>query len=307
MSLTNTNIQLKRSTHNLDELKNFTLNFGEPFFIDKTDIDNTNVETKGMLSDPCNAYLVIGRKQKDDETDAVTVEKSPIFKAFSRNRVEKFVFYDENEEDGKFITNESGAQLAVNRITAYPITKENLSSENSTKYYILCQTDSEDEKEKDKVYKFTLDDLGIFVNGRGIMQGAAWNDYAELREISGDALPGQVVCDQGDGTVALSNKLYQPCAHVVSDTFGHLIGEKKEGMVPIAVAGRVLVALDSSIAEGVEVGDCVCAGLNGLAHKMTRQEIINYPDRIIGTVCEIPKDNFIGSIEVDGRIWINVK
>lgn len=295
MSLTNTDIQFKRSTHNLDELKDFTLNFAEPLFVDNL----THNSATGLIEAPYKAYLVLGRKQGTDEVDSVTVEKSPVIKAFSKDLADNMVFYDSTK--GALI-NESLDELPANRLTTINKTIDDLSSEDLNKYYILCQTGDDN-----LVYKFTLDDFGIFVNGRGVLTGAAWNDYAELREISGDALPGQVVCDQGDGTVALSNKLYQPCAHVVSDTFGHLIGEKKEGMVPIAVAGRVLVALDSSIAEGVEVGDCVCAGLNGLAHKMTRQEIINYPDRIIGTVCEIPKDSFIGSIEVDGRIWINVK
>ena len=297
MSLTNTDIQFKRSKHTLDELNGIQLNFAEPLFI-----DNLTHDSEGKITAPYKAYLVVGRKPDEEageETASISAEKSPVFKAFSRDIVDNLVFY--NAEDGS-ITNESGDQVAVNRLTTINKTINDLSIQDVGKYYILCQR-----TDNNQVYKFTLDDFGIFINGRGVLTGAAWNDYAELREISGDALPGQVVCDQGDGTVALSNKLYQPCAHVVSDTFGHLIGEKKEGMVPIAVAGRVLVALDSSIAEGVEVGDCVCAGLNGLAHKMTRQEIINYPDRIIGTVCEIPKDNFIGSIEVDGRIWINVK
>ena len=76
MSLTNTDIQLKRSKNTLTELKDIDLNFAEPLFVDNTEI----ADDQGHLAKPCKAYLVMGRKQQtDDET--VTVEKSPVFKA----------------------------------------------------------------------------------------------------------------------------------------------------------------------------------------------------------------------------------
>ena len=41
----------------------------------------------------------------------------------------------------------------------------------------------------------------------------------------------------------------------------------------------------------------------------TRKEIINYPDRIIGTVSEIPTyDTWgAGNVSVNGRIWIRIR
>ena len=51
--------------------------------------------------------------------------------------------------------------------------------------------------------------------------------------------------------------------------------------------------------SNLTLGDCLCASENGLASKMTRQEIINYPDRIIGVVCEIPNEA--------NRVWVNIK
>ena len=298
MSRTNTNIQIKRSVNNLSDLTNLlgvpddlkdvaNLDFGEPFFIDNT----TGPVSE---SDPCNAYIVVGRKPQS-EADEVTIKNSPVFKAFSQNRIGRFVFYD--PEKGSII-NEEGIQLPVNRLTTITKSEADLSSEDLSKYHILCQADSDN-----TVYKFALSDMGIFINGRGIMHGAAWNDYAETRPVEGVALPGQIVCDTGNGTVKLSEENYQVCAHVVSDTYGQLIGEKSENTVPIAVAGRVLV----SVNEEVKLGDCICAGPNGIGKKMTRQEIISYPDRIIGVVCEIPKTEVVGSIEVNGRVWVNIK
>lgn len=53
----------------------------------------------------------------------------------------------------------------------------------------------------------------------------------------------------------------------------------------------------------------VCAAPNGTVDIMTREEIINYPDCIIGTVSEIPDYEIWGTdnVKVNGRIWIYVK
>ena len=41
--------------------------------------------------------------------------------------------------------------------------------------------------------------------------------------------------------------------------------------------------------------------------KMTREEIKEYPDRIIGVVSEIPNYEKWNGIKVNNRIWIKVK
>ena len=69
------------------------------------------------------------------------------------------------------------------------------------------------------------------------------------------------------------------------------------------MSGRVLVYVDCE----VTTGDVVCAGEKGFATKMTRQEIINYPDRILGIVSEIPTYDTWNDKEVDGRVWITIK
>lgn len=297
MSQYNTDIKFKRSKNTPDELSGEKLLFGEPIFIDNTVVNPSS----GKLTDPCNAYLAIGRKPLTD-TEDVNVSNSPVIKAMSLDRADKLVFYKVDELGyPSAIINEAGVELPVNRVIASSISEERLDPEDATKYHILCQPEG-----SDTVCKFTLEDIGIFINGRGIMQGAAWNDYAEVRKIKSKVTPGLVVCDSRDGYLELSSERLQACPHVVSDTYGYLLGEISEDNIPIAVAGRVLVAMDESMLD-IKIGDCVCAGLNGLASKMTRQEIINYPDRILGTVCEIPSYNHIGSIDVDDRIWINVK
>ena len=58
-------------------------------------------------------------------------------------------------------------------------------------------------------------------------------------------------------------------------------------------------------------GDCVCAAPNGTVDIMTRAEIINYPDRIVGTVSCVPEYELWGEgdrepAKVNGRIWIKI-
>lgn len=152
------------------------------------------------------------------------------------------------------------------------------------------------------------------------LYGAVWNDYAEFRKGQMDNLkPGQVVTEIGNGEMKLANKKLQKGCKILSDTFGFAIGETKECKLPIAVSGRVLVYCDTP-KEELEPGDCLCANYNGNAIKMTQEEIINYPDRIIGTVSEIPNyeiwhggeyrpeiKNNPEDIQVDGRIWVYVR
>ena len=40
---------------------------------------------------------------------------------------------------------------------------------------------------------------------------------------------------------------------------------------------------------------------------MTRQEIINYPDRILGVVVEVPTYTEYNGKDITGRVWVRVK
>ena len=86
------------------------------------------------------------------------------------------------------------------------------------------------------------------------------------------------------------------------------MGKTNECETPLAVAGRVLAYYEGERSD-YHSGDTVCAGINGLICKMTREEIKEYPDRIVGIVSEIPDYETWGSgnVPVNGRIWIKVK
>ena len=137
--------------------------------------------------------------------------------------------------------------------------------------------------------------------------GAAWNDFAEYRICNDDFIAGQVVCENGDDTLSISTERMQPAANIISDTFGFAIGETDIANCPIAVAGRVL-AYPYENRNEYKPGDAVCAGPNGTVSKMTREEIKEYPDRIIGTVSAIPNYDTWGekNVQVNNRIWIKI-
>ena len=137
--------------------------------------------------------------------------------------------------------------------------------------------------------------------------GAVWNDYAEYRSTS-TVNPGQCVVETGLGDLIQSTKRLQPGANIVSDTYGFAIGETEQTKTPLAVSGRVL-AYPYEDRYSYSAGDPVCSGPNGTISKMTREEVRKYPDRIVGTVSEIPEYETwgTGNVKVDGRIWIKVR
>ena len=138
--------------------------------------------------------------------------------------------------------------------------------------------------------------------------GAVWNDYAEYRRTDNTIEPGRVVIEVGDDTMTMSTERLQPGASIVSDTFGFSIGETEDCKTPIAVSGRALVYTYEDRYE-FEPGDAVCAAPNGTVSKMTREEIREYPERIVGVVSAIPEYETWGSgkVEVNGRIWVKVR
>jgi len=56
-------------------------------------------------------------------------------------------------------------------------------------------------------------------------------------------------------------------------------------------------------------GMAVCSAPGGTIDIMTREEIRDYPDCIVGYVSEIPdyEEWGSGNVKVNGRIWIKVK
>lgn len=148
----------------------------------------------------------------------------------------------------------------------------------------------------------------VYISDAGGVYGAVWNDYAEFRATAEQVTSGQVVYSDNRGELHKTTERLQAFEGVVSDTFGFAIGETDKAKTPLAVAGRVLVYPDAD-RYTFHAGDAVCTGKFGTVSKMTREEIIAYPDRIVGIVSEIPEYETWGSgnVPVYNRIWIRVK
>ena len=143
--------------------------------------------------------------------------------------------------------------------------------------------------------------------------GAVWNDYAEMRKVK-TTEAGRCVTETISGEMELTEGRLQAGCRIISDTYGFCIGETAEAKTPIAVCGRVL-AYPYKDPSAYHLGDAVCSAPNGTVDIMTREEVREYPERIIGTVSEIPKyEKWVAGgndnpteIPVNGRIWIYVR
>lgn len=136
---------------------------------------------------------------------------------------------------------------------------------------------------------------------------AVWNDYAEFR-VCDDLIPGTCVQEQDNGHLIIADKRLIPGTSIISDTYGFAEGETETAKTPIAVTGRVLAYPYRDRSE-YHAGQAVCSAPNGTIDIMTRDEIMMYPDAIIGIVSEIPDYDEWGSgnVKIDGRIWIKIK
>lgn len=190
-------------------------------------------------------------------------------------------------------------------------TQVNINATNTDAKYYLVGTSGTGTQPLYRAYNAsgTKNTAGVYFNGStGVLYGAAWNDYAEFRETIYDIEPGRCVVETGHGDLILATERLMPGANIVSDTFGFVIGETETSKTPLAVAGRVL-AYTYEDRMFFKAGDAVCSGPNGTISLMTREEIREYPERIIGTVSEIPAYETWGenNVPVNGRIWIKVR
>ena len=287
----NTKIKLKRTTKPLSQLisNNEPLQYGEPAFVETINgknhylaIGNNNVEGNNISGATYFEGIInpdyLGKTVYANASDIAVIQSDDV----------------ETYPDGKPVAT---SKIATKTASPTP----------GVKYYLLSCRHTDDETPQD-LYVHHIDDqdnsgeeIGLYIS-ENVLHGGAWNDYAEQR-VCIQGKPGQVVCETGLGVLDISEFKLQPLPYVISDTYGIIIGPFDENSKPVAVAGRVLVYVDCE----VSVGDVLCAGEKGFATKMTRQEIINYPDRILGIVSEIPTYDTWNDKEVDGRIWITMK
>lgn len=246
---------------------------------DGTRLQIQNVRTVNIVPDGNKTYLVI-----EDPTDDDILNKRYTITGELNFSPETFLTQDADLTPGMFNVKENNTLKQSVLITGFDRSQNLvLGNGNTTK----------DE------------DNGVLVATK--VRGAVFNDYAEYRE-SLVKEPGRCVIETGYGDLELSTKRLQLGGNIISDTFGFSIGETDKAETPIAVCGRVL-AYPYENRYKFTAGAAVCSGPNGTVSLMTREEIREWPDAIIGYVSEIPEYKEWGTdkIQVNNRIWIKIK
>lgn len=246
---------------------------------DGTRLQIQNVRTVNIIPDGNKTYLVI-----EDPTDDDILNKRYIITGELNFSPETSLTQDADLTPGMFNVKENNTLKQSVLITGFDRSQNLvLGNGNTTK----------DE------------DNGVLVATK--VRGAVFNDYAEYRE-SLIKEPGRCVIETGYGDLELSTKRLQLGGNIISDTFGFSIGETNKAETPIAVCGRVL-AYPYENRYKFTAGAAVCSGPNGTVSLMTREEIKEWPDAIIGYVSEIPEYKEWGTnkIQVNNRIWIKIK
>lgn len=328
-------IQLRRTNLNLndaqlkDKLNSYKLKFGEPFYFSTNhylivaNADNQTAitashkfkEYKNSIIDcsvffNSNSRLTLNPKTQD----VVQLIDDSENNIYCINKAENIKYGDttvkdalDNMNSGKFAAGDYRGGNALGISTETPT--------DTSDYFITGVKATFTQNSINKLYNAHFNSTaenniapyGVRFNAKtGVLKGAAWNDYAECRVTTDYVEPGRVVIENGDDTLSLSTKRMQPAANVVSDTYGFIIGETDKAKVPMTVAGRVLVYPFEN-KNTFMAGDVVCSGPNGTISKMTREEIKNYPECIIGVVSAIPTYMKWNGIDVNGRIWIKIK
>ena len=228
-------------------------------------------------------------------------------------------FYVSNTTDNAIYTAGGVTACAANGLRiAYGSKSFIIRDDGSNTYFMPCTNGNATGNNWASFYSYVgmADGYWHFVRA----YGAVWNDYAEYRAAN-TIEPGRVVQDTNSGEMQLVNKRLAPGCKIISDTYGFAIGETKEAKTPIAVSGRVLV-YPYKERKQYNIGDAVCSAPNGTVDIMTREEIMMYPERILGTVSEIPEytewkqtapnpaggeEAYTQIVQVKGRIWVYVK
>ena len=251
-------------------------------------------------------------KSHIEDTLRHNFEKSATGNYPSSNSERTLSFFDKtgitaNDRLGAIRSLQSAASDSYNRnymyVTAYsPKAETGISAD----FYIYVNSKGNAEAGVRATNAVADSSTSSYNSGNIVFMGAAWNDYAEFRDQVIAVEPGYCVASTDGGKVYKTTEKFQACDGIVSDTYGFAIGRSETYQTPLAVSGRVLAYCEGNRYD-YHAGDTVCAGPEGKVCKMTREEIKEYPDRIVGIVSEIPEYEEWTGRKVNNRIWIKVK
>jgi len=137
---------------------------------------------------------------------------------------------------------------------------------------------------------------------------AVWNDVADFQKIVGEQIPGKCYYGTLNGAKICSSQCQKAVIGILSDTYGIAAGYQFDSSYgPIAIAGWVLAYVD----DICEPGDVLTNGSNGNLVKITREEKLEYPERIVAIYGRPEPSKVWGTdsvqVQVNERHWVQVK
>ena len=138
---------------------------------------------------------------------------------------------------------------------------------------------------------------------------AVWNDVADFQLLCDELIPGKCYYDTKDGAKICNSRCQMSVIGIASDTFGYGVGSgaNPNREVPIGVAGWVLAYVDKEYECGTPLTNEEFGNLTA----MTREEKLEYPERIVGIYKRKEMDQLWGpqdhKIVVNGRHWVKIK
>ena len=153
---------------------------------------------------------------------------------------------------------------------------------------------------------------GLQVNGtlhatNGVWN-ALWNDIADFQLLNDELVFGKCYADTKDGAKICTTRCQMSAIGIATDTFGMSVGSRANPIeVPIGIAGWVLAHVD----QEYECGTVLTNDANGNLTKMTREEKMEYPERILAIYKRKEMDEQWGDnarkVAVNGRHWVKIK
>lgn len=142
----------------------------------------------------------------------------------------------------------------------------------------------------------------------GGVWNALWNDYADFQLLNDELVFGKCYYDTKDGARICDSRCQMSVIGIASDTFGMAVGNGANAQeVPIAVSGWALAYVD----QEYECGTPLTNNDDGILTKMTRDEKLEYPERIVAIYKRKEMMEEWGSLGrkviVNGRHWVKVK
>ena len=139
---------------------------------------------------------------------------------------------------------------------------------------------------------------------------AVWNDIADAIEVQDDLEVEPGFCYMFDGRTYKKTEEYcqKGIIGIHSDTAGDILGKKgKHKELDIAIGGFVLAHVD----DIYESGTPLTCGPDGCLTEMKREDVREYPERLVATYWKPEQADFWGpeegQIAVNGRDWVKIK